>query len=216
MRRVFLAIMIGLLTGCSNSADIAKNPKVSTPLTIEQSSPQVKEKQSYAEKTKLVTHPRNSETKMEMKAKGFIPNRLRIPSIDLDTVIETVGITTEGSMDVPKAFNKVGILSPWTKPGENGSAVIAGHFDHYTGPAIFYHLKKLKPGDQVFVSNTNNDQLIYVVKEITSFNTKEAPLEKIFGESVTSHLNLITCSGKFNKKTQEHAKRLVVFTELIK
>lgn len=103
---------------------------------------------------------------------------------------------------------------PWTKPGENGNAVIAGHFDHYTGPAIFYHLRKLKSGDKVFLYDDKGTKLVFIVKTVESFKVKEAPLERIFGASPKAHLNLITCAGKFNKKTQEHAQRLVVFTEI--
>ncbi|MBG9789908.1 MULTISPECIES: class F sortase [Brevibacillus] len=213
MRIIFLALLICILSGCSNSASPEKKPNIPTPLPIDQTFPQIQEKQLHTKQSKAVPSP-NSQTKPEMNTTCFIPNRLQIPSIGLDTAIETVGITVEGNMDVPKSFDKVGILTPWTKPGEKGNAVIAGHFDHYTGPAIFYHLKKLKHGDHVIVSDSNDHQLIYVVKEVTAFKTKEAPLERIFGETGTSNLNLITCSGKFNKKTQEHAKRLVVFTEL--
>ncbi|PCN44024.1 sortase [Brevibacillus laterosporus] len=208
MRIFFLAILICILSGCSGSANPEKKPAIPHSLSRDQALPHVEEKQSNT------TTGSSSTSQRKPVTASFIPNRLQIPSIGLDTTIETVGITVEGNMDVPKAFDKVGILSPWTKPGEKGNAVIAGHFDHYTGPAIFYHLKKLKHGDHVIVSDSNDHRLIYAVKEVTTFKTKEAPLERIFGESNTSNLNLVTCSGKFNKKTQEHAKRLVVFTEL--
>ncbi|CCF15802.1 sortase family protein [Brevibacillus laterosporus GI-9] len=207
MRIFFLALLICILSGCSGSTNPEK-PAIPHYLSRDQAFPHVEEKQSNT------TTGSSSTSQRKPVTASFIPNRLQIPSIGLDTTIETVGITVEGNMDVPKAFDKVGILSPWTKPGEKGNAVIAGHFDHYTGPAIFYHLKKLKHGDHVIVSDSNDHRLIYAVKEVTTFKTKEAPLERIFGESNTSNLNLVTCSGKFNKKTQEHAKRLVVFTEL--
>lgn len=117
-------------------------------------------------------------------------------------------------MGVPPSFEKVGILTPWTKPGEPGNAVIAGHFDHYTGPAIFYRLRELKRGDKIFLYNRKNDKLVFIVKHVESFMTKKAPLERIFGPSSVAQLNLITCSGKFNKKTREHTRRLVVFAEI--
>lgn len=145
---------------------------------------------------------------------SFIPVRLRIPSIGLDTIVEPVGILENGHMGVPKKFDRVGILSPWTKPGEPGNAVIAGHLDHYTGPAIFYHLRKLKKNDKVTISDQKGNQLTYTVKSVESYKTEEAPLERIFGEAETSNLNLITCTGKFDKKKREHNRRLVVFTEL--
>ncbi|KMZ41144.1 MULTISPECIES: class F sortase [Bacillales] len=146
---------------------------------------------------------------------GIMPTLLHIPKLNLQARVEPVGVLPNGQMDVPKAFDRVGILSPWTKPGMKGNAVIAGHFDHYTGPAVFYHLKKLKPGDKIIVREAKGKTLTFQVRRVESFQTAEAPIDQIFGNAEHSHLNLITCSGKFNKKTQEHARRLVVFSELV-
>lgn len=148
-------------------------------------------------------------------ASGIMPKWLNIPAIHLETVVEPVGVLPNGQMDVPKAFDRVGILAPWTKPGMRGSAVIAGHFDHYTGPAVFYHLRKLQPGDHVLVRDESGKTLTFEVTKVESFPADQAPIEQIFGDSDQSQLNLITCAGRFNKKKQEHAKRLVVFSELV-
>lgn len=145
---------------------------------------------------------------------GVMPHRLVIPAIKLDSLVEPVGVLPNGQMDVPKAFDRVGILSPWTKPGMAGNAVIAGHFDHYTGPAVFYKLRKLKPGDPIMVNDAQGKTLTFRVKKIESYPSGQAPIDSIFGPSPHAQLNLITCSGKFNRKTQEHANRLVVFSEL--
>ncbi|MED4750995.1 class F sortase [Brevibacillus choshinensis] len=146
---------------------------------------------------------------------GIIPKTLQIPAIQLSTLVEPVGVLQNGQMDVPKAFDRVGILAPWTRPGMKGNAVIAGHFDHYTGPAVFYNLRKLQPGDHIKVSDAAGKILTFQVNRVESFLADQAPIEKIFGDTDGSHLNLITCSGKFNKKKQEHARRLVVFSELV-
>lgn len=147
-------------------------------------------------------------------ADGIVPQRISIPSIKLDALVEQVGVLENGQMDVPKIFDRVGILSPWTRPGMMGNAVIAGHFDHYTGPAVFYHIRKLKPGDQIIVTDLQNKKLTFRVKKVESYAASEAPIDSIFGDSQQARLNLITCAGAFNRKTQEHAKRLVVFSEL--
>jgi sortase (surface protein transpeptidase) len=36
-------------------------------------------------------------------------------------------------------------------PGQLGPAVIAGHVDSRTGPAVFHRLRDLRPGDQIRV-----------------------------------------------------------------
>ncbi|MFT9847668.1 class F sortase [Aneurinibacillus sp. REN35] len=164
--------------------------------------------------TSLLLFSHNIRSTHAINTAAIVPTRLEIPSIGLVAPIEPVGILANGQMGVPASFNKAGILMPWTKPGEKGNAVIAGHFDHYTGPAIFYHLRKLQPKDKIFLYDNKGTTLVFSVKSVESFKVKEAPLEKIFGASAKANLNLITCAGKFNKKKQEHARRLVVFAEL--
>ncbi|MFM1653121.1 sortase domain-bontaining protein [Brevibacillus sp. B_LB10_24] len=161
-----------------------------------------------------IAAPEPLSKKPPAKRVGITPARLEIPAIKLNAPVEPVGVLENGQMGVPKAFDRVGILMPWTKPGENGSAVIAGHLDHYTGPAVFYGLKKLKPEDKVIVSDKNGRKLNFVVKSVEFFPAAKAPRQRVFGESDTPRLNLITCAGKFNKKTQQHSQRLVVFTQL--
>lgn len=147
---------------------------------------------------------------------GFMPDRLQIPAIHLDSPVEPVGLLPSGQMGVPTSFDTVGLLVPWTKPGENGNAVIAGHFDHTTGPAIFYNLRKVKPGDSIRISNACGHHYTFVVTRTQTYKTKESPLQQIFGPSDKVRLNLITCAGKFNKQTKEHSHRLIVFSELQK
>lgn len=145
---------------------------------------------------------------------SVVPTRLLIPAIALDAEVETVQVLSNGQMGVPGDPERVGILMPWTKAGEPGNAVISGHVDHLTGPAVFYDLKKLSPGDRVIVANRAGTELTFLVTSVETFKTEEAPLQRIFGATDSKHLNLITCTGRFNRKTQEHERRLVVFTEL--
>lgn len=155
-------------------------------------------------------------TAIEKQVKGIMPVRLKIPTIGLNSVVEPVGVLQNGQMGVPTKYDRVGILTPWTKPGEKGNAVMAGHFDHYTGPAVFYGLRKLKPGDDIYVSNRSGTELRFRVSQVESYETAKAPLEQIFNQSGDiPQLNLITCAGKFKKKTQEHSRRLVVFSKLV-
>jgi LPXTG-site transpeptidase (sortase) family protein len=147
--------------------------------------------------------------------RGLIPSRLQIPAIGLDTTVEKVGVLANGQMGVPKSYDTVGWFEPGYALGQAGNAVLAGHLDHYTGPAIFFNLKKLKPGDRVIVSDQQGKTLTFVVTRVENYKTEQSPIEQIFGPSTKPHLNLITCAGTFNKKTQESDERLVVYTDLV-
>ncbi|GGH14535.1 hypothetical protein GCM10008013_08230 [Paenibacillus segetis] len=147
--------------------------------------------------------------------KPFMPTQLVIPAIHVSAKIVPIGLLKDGQMAVPKDTTLVGILQPGILAGGKGNIILDGHVDSYTGPAIFFNLKKLKRGDAVIVRNNKTGrQLTYTVESVEIYNTFEAPEDRIFGETDDSRLNLITCTGKYSRKKQEHEKRLVVYTKL--
>ncbi len=146
--------------------------------------------------------------------KPIMPTQLNIPAIKVSAKIEPVALLPDGQMDVPKDSNIAGILYPGILPGAKGNVIIDGHVDSYIGPAIFFKLKKLNHGDEIIVSNSDGRKLTYIVESVESFTTAEAPLERIFGKSTEARMNLITCTGRYSRKKQEHEKRLIVFTKL--
>jgi sortase (surface protein transpeptidase) len=145
---------------------------------------------------------------------SIVPVRIQIPRIQVDAEVEKVGILENGQMGVPKEEMNVGWFEPGYKPGQSGSAVLAGHVDNKTGPSIFFYLKTLEKGDKVLITGEDGTTLSFVVKNLASYKTEESPIGYIFGKSDIPRLNLITCTGTYNKKTRQHEKRLVVFTEL--
>ncbi len=76
-----------------------------------------------------------------------IPVRLKIPGISLDAAVESVGLTPDNAMGVPKGPADVAWFSLGPSPGQVGSAVIAGHFGWKDGiPAAFDNLSILRKG----------------------------------------------------------------------
>ena len=119
-------------------------------------------------------------------------------------------------MDVPKNAGHVGWYQFGPKPGEQGSAVIAGHLDTVSSkPAIFWDLKTLKPNDNVYVQDNDGTLHQFRVKESTVYDYAHAPLEEIFGQKDGRHLNLITCNGVWNEKKGTYNERTVVYTDAI-
>jgi LPXTG-site transpeptidase (sortase) family protein len=143
------------------------------------------------------------------------PVRLTIPSVNIAADIEKVGLTTAGEMDVPKNWDDAGWFAPGTRPGETGNAVIAGHLDSKTGTAAFWNLKKISIGDEVLVEDANGVTYHFQVKKIENYEEDSAPLKEIFGKTNGTHLNLITCGGKWNKKLGKYEERVVVYTEMM-
>lgn len=151
----------------------------------------------------------------QQSIQGMVPARVTIPSIGVDAAIEATGILENGEMGVPEDINQVGWFEPGFKVGAKGHAVLAGHVDSYTGPAIFYHLKEVQAGEKVIVTDKDGREMVYEIQEKTSYPTDEAPIEEIFGPSDSRMINLITCTGTFNRDIGSHEERLVVTAKLI-
>ncbi|WP_157842791.1 MULTISPECIES: class F sortase [Bacillus] len=146
-----------------------------------------------------------------LKAK---PVKIQIPKLQVETSIYAAPLSKEGKMEITDNADEVAWFSNGISPGMPGSAVIAGHVDNYTGPAIFFYLKRLKQGDSIFITDEFGDRLEFIVEKVEKYPYDQAPIQLIFGPSTRRKLNLITCTGKYDRKTNVHAERLVVYSEM--
>ncbi len=137
------------------------------------------------------------------------------PAIRVDAPVEYVGLTAERAMEAPKGWWNVGWYERGPKPGEQGNAVIAGHLDSESGPAVFWQLDKIRVGDEVRVVDVQGSTIRFRVREIQVYYNEDAPLTKIFGRSDGAHLNLITCDGYFDPDAGIYDRRLVVYTNRV-
>lgn len=142
------------------------------------------------------------------------PLRLEIPSIGIDTTIEWVGLDADGNMAVPSTYQTVGWYENGPRPGMRGKAVIAGHLDSKTGPAVFYRLDQLAVGDDIVVVTHAGEELHFAVDGVETFDAGSAPSYDIFGPATSAELNLVTCEGSFDQSAHAYNQRLVVYSTL--
>lgn len=148
------------------------------------------------------------------KARSGLPVRLTIPKINVDATVEYVDTAPDGTMGVTKGPNDVAWYEPGKIPGENGSAVIAGHSGWKDGiPAVFDNLFKLKKGDRVYVENDEEIVSTFVVREVRIYDPQADATGVFNSEDGTAHLNLITCAGIWDTLSKSSSERLVVFTD---
>lgn len=148
------------------------------------------------------------------KEKQGMPKRLIIPKIGVDTAIQYVGVEDSGEMETPTNTVDVGWFSLGPRPGEKGSAVIAGHFNGKDGSAaVFNDLDKLREGDKIYVQDDEGEYIVFVVKESHMYDPGFA--EEVFSSVSGSSLNLITCDGVWNDAKKSFSKRLVVFSDIV-
>lgn len=143
-----------------------------------------------------------------------LPLRLKISKINVDTTIEYVGLTSDGAMDVPKGPASVAWLKLGPRPGENGSAVIAGHYGVWKNGdrSVFDDLKKLTTGDVLSIVDDKGLIISFVVRESRNYEANADAKDVFSSSDGKSHLNLITCEN-WNKSSESYSKRLVVFTD---
>lgn len=156
-----------------------------------------------------------NQTNQKQTSVGIgLPVRLRIPEINVDATVKYVGLTPDGAMGVPKNPDDVAWFNLGPQPGENGSAVIAGHKGWKNNtPAVFDNLYKLHVGDKVFIEDDSGAITTFVVREIRIYNKDEAVPDVFSSNDGKAHLNLITCTGIWNKAEQTRSERLVIFTD---
>lgn len=214
------ALLLLLISGCGSGNENKPIPELpyqkAVPSPAQSHYPglptgQIKPNQYTQPTPKLSDIPK---IKTLRKIEPIVPTQIWIPSVGIKAPLEPIGLLKNGQLEVPVSSKVAGIYTDGILPGQPGKAIVAGHVDNYTGPAIFYPLKRLKPGHSVIVSDNKGKSLVFKVTSVESYVTAKAPLEQIFGDSDKAELNLITCTGKYNRKKKEHEKRLVVYTRL--
>lgn len=146
--------------------------------------------------------------------RGTIPQKIIIPRLGIETGILPIGLNEKGEMVMPEDYTNVGWYRDGFRLGEKGSIVIAGHLDSKTGPAVFYRLSQLQPGDEIRVIDQNGREFIFIVTRLQTYYDANFPLEEVFLANDKQRLNLITCRGHFDRAKQRYNQRVVVFSEL--
>ncbi len=144
-----------------------------------------------------------------------IPKSITIPAIKVNAPIQNVDIDKYGNMGVPDDPKAVGWYQRGPRPGETGNAVLAGHLDTVETTAVFWNLRKLKVGDYIYTTDTNNKTISFKVVRMQAYFLNKAPMEEIFGPSNGAHLNLITCNGAWDSINHTYNQRLVVYSERV-
>jgi LPXTG-site transpeptidase (sortase) family protein len=142
------------------------------------------------------------------------PVRLVIESIGVNAVVQPVGLTSQGDLDISNNTAEVAWYQLGPKPGEAGSAVIAGHYGSRNSVDVVFHkLSTLKVGDTVSVHDDTNSVRTFRVRLIRAYNSDDDAAEVFSSNDGKAHLNLITCAGDWDAATKMYSERTVVFTD---
>lgn len=143
-------------------------------------------------------------------------NYLIIDKIGVSAPLESVGFDAEGNMATPSGPNVVAIYGQGAKIGSVGNVVISGHKDTTSGKAVFYRLNELNNGDTIMVTDSSGKGYKYIVESKNNYPRDNFPSKEIFSNGTTARLNLVTCSGTYDRNAKSYSERLVVSAVLLK
>jgi hypothetical protein len=138
------------------------------------------------------------------------PVRVEIPAIGVSSRLVRLGLNADGTMEVPRDYGLAGWFSGGAMPGQDGPAVISGHVDSRSGPAVFYRLGDLRPGDRVRVQRADGTWLAFTVRGSARYAKARFPTDAVFGPVTGPVLRLITCGGDFDRASGHYLDNLVV------
>lgn len=134
---------------------------------------------------------------------------IRMERVKIDAAVVALNLTPQGAMDVPNSPELVAWYDFTGKPGLGGNAVFSGHVDwRGYGPAIFWRLKELVPGDKVEVRLLDGTILPYAVTASWSYPVEDLRMAEILAQTAVESLTLITCGGEFS--AGQYSERLIV------
>ncbi|MGI8492862.1 MAG: class F sortase, partial [Acidimicrobiales bacterium] len=143
------------------------------------------------------------------------PVALRVPAIGVSTNVVRVGLNPDRTLQVPPLTYAGTHEAAWydlgPAPGQPGAAVIVGHVDSTTGPAVFYRLPTLRPGDGVEVTEADCATVRFLVTSVEQYPKNAFPSQRVYGATAGPELRLVTCGGTFDRATGHYLSNIVVY-----
>lgn len=128
--------------------------------------------------------------------------------------LELLHLDGDGTLRAPESFGRAGWYAEGPPPGSPGPAVIAGHVDSRSGPAVFFRLDRLRPGDEIRVLRQDGRTAAFVVTGTRQYPKAQFPGAQVYAPTADPELRLITCSGAFDRTTGHYVDNTVVSARL--
>ncbi|HEY5359135.1 MAG TPA: class F sortase [Streptosporangiaceae bacterium] len=147
-----------------------------------------------------------------------VPVSIQIPAIRVRAQVIARGLDRNGSISVPPL--RTPFVTSWydhgPTPGAPGASVILGHVDAAgVGPAVFYYLGNLRPGDRIYVRLHSGRTAIFEAYSIALYRKTRFPTARVYGYTSWPTLRLVTCGGSFDPRTGHYLGNTVVFASYV-
>jgi sortase (surface protein transpeptidase) len=139
------------------------------------------------------------------------PAALAIPEIGVSTQLITLGLSGQGTIQVPSTAAVAGWYTRSPPPGTVGPAIILGHIDSSRGPGVFFRLPVLRSGDPIYIRRSDGSTVEFRVTAVQTYLKDHFPTQAVYGPTPDAELRLITCGGAFDSATGHYLSNIVVY-----
>ncbi|WP_405581702.1 class F sortase [Streptomyces sp. NBC_01190] len=139
------------------------------------------------------------------------PVRIRIPGIGVDRSLTDLHVQSDGHLAAPEDPGQVGWWSDGPRPGAAGAAIVVGHVDSLTGPAAFYGISALRPGDSITVDRADHTHVDFTVQALRQYKKDDFPDNEVYATTGPPTLHLITCGGPYDPAEGGYLDNVVVY-----
>jgi len=143
---------------------------------------------------------------------ALYPIAVSIPAAHIQATLQMLSLNSSGALNPPTDLTQAGWYTGSSVPGQPGPAVLAGHVDSTTGPAVFYRLEYLRAGDTITVTLSDQSTVQFVVTAVASYPKDDFPTTSVYGPVPDPELRVITCGGSF--ANGHYLNNIVVYAKL--
>jgi hypothetical protein len=145
------------------------------------------------------------------------PVQVAIPAICVRASVIPLGENPDGTVRVPPLSRPQ--LTSWfdggPAPGQAGPAALYGHVDTAAaGPAVFWRLGDLVPGDTVDITRADHRVAVFAVYRVAQYRKSAFPTMTVYGDTPGAELRLITCGGAFDPSAGSYLDNIVAYARL--
>ncbi|MFD8022214.1 class F sortase [Streptomyces lavendulae] len=143
-----------------------------------------------------------------------MPARIDVPFIGIQAPVIARGLDADGAVE-PPPYELPGTVGWWgagPAPGAAGTALMVGHVDTKSKPAVFFGLSTLRPGEKIRVARADGTVAEFTVEDVRVYERAGFDPHKAYGPRVKgrAELRLVTCGGTYDKAARQYSANVVV------
>jgi len=139
------------------------------------------------------------------------PVRVTIAGTGIAGPVVPTGIDGRtGEFAVPPDAGRVGWYEYGPRPGDPGSAVLAGHLDWKHRPGVFLRLTEVRRGAIVTVTFSDRSVRRFTITDVRLVPKPQLPTATVFARTGSPVLRLITCGGEFDRSSHHYKSNVLV------